>query len=135
MVDFAHKHIRVLVIDDMAALRESVALLMKGIGFTVVNQADNGKSAIRKLELAIEENAPYGLIMSDINMPELNGIDLVKKLKADDRFKNIPVVMISTENESITVLEAIQAGAINYILKPFTSETLKKKMKEIEKHL
>lgn len=119
----------------MATLRESIALLLKAIGFNSVNQADSGQSALRKIELSLEENQPYKLIFSDINMPELNGIDFVKKIKSDDRTKNIPVVMISTENEASIVMDAISAGAANYLLKPFTSEALKKKIKEIEKFL
>lgn len=135
MSDFKYKDFRVLVIDDMATLRESIALLLKAIGFNSVNQADSGQSALRKIELSLEENQPYKLIFSDINMPELNGIDFVKKIKSDDRTKNIPVVMISTENEASIVMDAISAGAANYLLKPFTSEALKKKIKEIEKFL
>lgn len=135
MTDFKYKDLRVLVVDDMAALRDSITMLLKGIGFAVVNQAECGKSALRKIELSLEENAPYGLIFSDINMPELNGIELVRKIKANDHTKDIPIVMISTENEASIVMDAISAGAANYLLKPFTSDALKKKIKEIEKLL
>lgn len=135
MTEFKYKDLRVLVVDDMATLRESITLLLRAIGFKAVNQAESGKAALRKIETSIEENAPYGLIFSDINMPELNGIDLVRKIKSDDRTKNIPIVMISTENEASIVMDAISAGAVNYLLKPFTSDALRKKIKEIEKFL
>ncbi|EQC45554.1 response regulator [Bacteriovorax sp. Seq25_V] len=127
--------IKVLVVDDMATLRESIVTLLRGVGFTKVSSAQDGVKALLKIEDAYNEKEPYRLILSDINMPECNGIELLKKLKADDRFKDIPVVMISTENEAATVMDAIQAGAVNYILKPFTTETLKAKLNEIGKFL
>ncbi len=127
--------VKVLVVDDMATLRESIVTLLRGVGFTKVSSAQDGVKALIKVEDAFNEKEPYRLILSDINMPECNGIEFLKKLKADDRFKDIPVVMISTENEVATVMDAIQAGAVNYILKPFTTETLKAKLNEIGKFL
>lgn len=127
--------IKVLVVDDMATLRESIVTLLRGVGFTKVSSAQDGVKALIKIEDAYNDKEPFRLILSDINMPECNGIELLKKLKADDRFKDIPVVMVSTENEAATVMDAIQAGAVNYILKPFTTETLKAKLNEIGKFL
>ncbi len=127
--------VKVLVVDDMATLRESIVTLLRGVGFTKVSSAQDGVKALIKVEDAFNEKEPYRLILSDINMPECNGIEFLKRLKADDRFKDIPVVMISTENEVAIVMDAIQAGAVNYILKPFTTETLKAKLNEIGKFL
>lgn len=123
---------RVLVVDDMTSIRDNIVSCLKTIGFTSIDQAENGKLALAKIREE-SEGKRFELILTDINMPEMNGIDLVKMVRADPSFDDVPILVISTENESSIVMEAIYAGASNYIIKPFRPDTLKSKILEIYK--
>lgn len=122
---------KVLVVDDMPSIRDNIVSCLKTIGFKKVNQAENGKQALGKIREQDENQ--FEFIFTDINMPEMNGIEFVKVLRADPAFDNTPIIVISTENESATVMEAIYAGASNYIIKPFRPDTLKQKIMEVFK--
>ncbi|EQC49572.1 putative chemotaxis protein Chey [Bacteriovorax sp. BSW11_IV] len=122
---------KVLVVDDMPSIRDNIVSCLKTIGFKKVNQAENGKQALGKIREQDENQ--FEFIFTDINMPEMNGIEFVKVLRADPTFDNTPIIVISTENESATVMEAIYAGASNYIIKPFRPDTLKQKIMEVFK--
>lgn len=127
--------IHVLVVDDMVTLRQTIVGLLRSVGFKNIQQAGDGQEALERLAVATEEGTPFDLVLSDINMPKLNGIEFVKKMKESTLFEKIPVVMISTENEAAVVMDAISAGAINYLIKPFTKDALTKKLREISKYL
>lgn len=130
----ALKQKRVLIVDDVNTYRVALSSFLEKLGFEKIDLAEDGKEAFEKL-LEAQNSEPYGLVFSDINMPECNGIELVKKIKAHDTLKSTPVVMVSTENESTMVLDAISLGAANYIIKPFSADVLIQKLKEVGKQI
>ena len=116
---------KILTVDDSRMIRMIIKNTIKSLGFEVV-EAANADIALE----VIEENQDVNLILLDWNMPGMNGYELLKILKKDDRFKNIPVMMVTTEGERRNVVKAIQAGAENYLTKPFTPEDLSTKVVE-----
>lgn len=126
---------KIFVIDDLNTLRETIVSLLREEGFGKIYQAADGQDAFKKLEELYSREENIDLIFCDINMPNMNGIELLKELKSDDRFVDIPIVMLSSENEKEIVMEAVMSGASNYILKPFTKVTLRSKLGEIDKLL
>jgi two-component system chemotaxis response regulator CheY len=123
------KNPKTLVVEDMQSMRDALVSILKLIGLTNIDKAVNGEDAYEKVTLAHEENSPYELILCDVHMPKCDGINFLKKLAADDHRASIPVLMVSTENEYNVVVEAISAGAKDYIVKPFTQDTVLKKIK------
>ena len=123
--------IRTLVVDDMATMRDALASILKNIGFKKVEKAIDGKDALTKVEKAVLEDTPYGLIFCDIIMPNMGGLDFLKELQASELHRSIPVLMVSTENEYSIVIEAISAGARDYIIKPYTREIVLEKLKKV----
>lgn len=128
------KQKRVLIVDDVSTYRDALSSFLTKLGFSKIDLAEDGNQAYQMLTDA-QGSEPYGLVFSDINMPECNGIELVKRIKADDALKATPVVMVSTENESSMVLDAISLGAANYIIKPFSADILIQKLKEVGKQI
>lgn len=125
--------LRTLVVDDMATMRDALATILKNIGFKKVEKAIDGKDAMAKIERAVLEDQPYGLIFCDIIMPKMGGLDLLKELQGSELHKDIPVIMVSTENEYSIVIEAISSGANDYIIKPYTRETVLEKLNKVIK--
>lgn len=118
--------IKVLVVDDFPTMRRIVKNLLKQLGFENIEEAENGEDAFRKLK-----SGDFGLVVSDWNMPVMEGIDLLKKVRSDPQLKDIPFLMVTAEAEKEKVIEAIKAGVDNYIVKPFTGEVLKEKLEKI----
>lgn len=116
---------RIMSVDDSKTTREFVKNAVDILGFEFL-EAEDGKIALDLLK----EEGPVDLILLDWNMPNLNGLDMLKIIKKDDRFKNIPVTMVTTEIERNKVVEAISHGAKNYVMKPFTQEDLVGKIME-----
>ncbi len=119
---------RVLVLDDMMTMRKIVAKNLKELGFTDISEGEDGTVGWALLEKALAENKPIQLVLSDWNMPKLSGLDLLKKVRADNRFKDLPFVLITAESEKSQVIEAIKAQVSNYVVKPFTSKHLQEKL-------
>ncbi len=118
--------IKVLVVDDFPTMRRIVKNLLKQLGFENIEEAENGEDALRKLR-----SGDYGLVVSDWNMPVMEGIELLKHIRSDPQLKDIPFLMVTAEAEKEKVIEAIKAGVDNYIVKPFTGEVLKEKLEKI----
>lgn len=118
---------KVLVVDDMLTMRKIVAKTCKQIGLTEIAEAADGKIAWDTLTVA---NSGFGLVISDWNMPNCTGLDLLKKVRADAGLKKIPFVLLTAESDMAQVAEALKAGVDNYIVKPFTPEGLQKKLEE-----
>jgi len=118
-------NVPVLVVDDMSTMRKVVMKACREIGFTQISEAADG---ILAWEAISNAPAPFGLIISDWNMPNCTGLDLLKRLRADSRFGRTPFVMVTAETESKQVGEAIAAGVSQYILKPFQPGALKDKL-------
>lgn len=123
---------RILVIDDMFAMRKLVTMFCKRLGFSDFIEAADGALAWKALN---DANPVIGLIISDWNMPNSTGMDLLKRVRGDARFKALPFLLVTAEAEEHQVLEAVKAGVSNYIIKPFAEEMLKEKLEAIHKKL
>ena len=118
---------RALIVDDSAVMRKVIerALGQAGLELTEVLQASNGEEALQTLRENQEASIPLGLILSDINMPVMDGLKFLERRREENLAQGVPVVMITTEGNETFVLRAIAAGAQGYICKPFTAEQVK----------
>jgi two-component system chemotaxis response regulator CheY len=119
-------NMKVLIVDDFATMRRILRNILKQIGFTNISEADDGKTALKKLK---KDN--FDLILCDWNMPEMTGLELLNKVKSDDELKNIPFVMVTAEAQKDNIVEAVKAGVSNYVVKPFTAETISEKLQKV----
>ena len=119
-------NMKILVVDDMSTMRRIVKNALKQIGFNNLEEAEDGKSALAKLQ-----SESFNFVISDWNMPNMTGLELLKAIRADTGLKAIPVLMVTAEAKQENIVEAVQAGVSNYIVKPFTAETLKEKIDKI----
>ena len=119
---------KILIIDDMLTMRQVIRGSLHELGYTNLSEADDGSTAWPLINKAQEDGAPFQLVISDWNMPGLNGIDLLKKVRGVDALKALPFVFITAENQKERVVEAVQAGVNSYITKPFSAQTLQQKM-------
>ena len=117
------KNMAILIVDDYKTMLRIVSNLLKQIGFSNVEEAIDGSTALSKLR----ERA-YGLVISDWNMEPMTGLQLLKEVRADERLKTMPFIMVTAESKTENVVAAKAAGVNNYIVKPFNAETLKKKI-------
>ena len=117
---------RFLVVDDFSTMRRIVRNLLKELGFTNVQEAEDGVDALTKLRADT-----FDFVVSDWNMPNMTGIDLLRAIRADDKLKHLPVLMVTAEAKKENIIEAAKAGASGYVVKPFTAATLDEKLKKI----
>ncbi len=117
---------KVLVVDDMSTMRRIVKNVLKQIGYSDFMEAEDGKVALAKLK-----TAQFGLVVSDWNMPEMSGIELLRAIRADPDLKHLPVLMVTAEAQKENIIEAVQAGVSNYVVKPFTADALQEKLNKI----
>ena len=115
-----------LVVDDFSTMRRIVRNLLKELGFTNVQEAEDGVDALQKLT-----GGNFEFVVSDWNMPNMTGIELLRKIRSDPELKHLPVLMVTAEAKKENIIEAAQAGASGYIVKPFTAATLDEKLKKI----
>jgi two-component system chemotaxis response regulator CheY len=120
------KNLKFLVVDDFSTMRRIVRNLLKELGFTNVDEAEDGVVALQKLK-----NGNYDFVITDWNMPNMTGIDLLKNIRADAGLKALPVLMITAEAKKENIIEAAQSGASGYIVKPFTAAVLEEKLNKI----
>lgn len=109
---------KLLVVDDSSTMRRIIKNTLQRLGYEDIFEAENGVEAWDILD----KNSDMGVLITDWNMPEMNGLDLVKKTRADSRFVDIPIIMVTTEGGKVEVITAIKAGVNNYIVKPFTPQ-------------
>lgn len=117
---------KVLVVDDFSTMRRIVKNILRQLGFENIVEADDGENAVRKLE-----SERIDFIVSDWNMPNMSGLELLKWVRSHDEFKDLPFLMVTAEAQKENVLEAVKAKVSNYIVKPFTAETLSEKIEKI----
>ena len=122
----ADPNMKILVVDDFSTMRRIVRNLLKELGFSNINEAEDGVDALKKLRAE-----PYDFVVSDWNMPNMTGIDLLREIRADATLKHLPVLMVTAEAKRENIIEAAQAGASGYVVKPFTSVTLDEKLQKI----
>jgi two-component system chemotaxis response regulator CheY len=118
---------KILVVDDFSTMRRIVRNLLKELGFSNVHEAEDGVEALNKLR---SENN-FDFVVSDWNMPNMTGIELLKAVRADAALKHLPLLMVTAEAKRENIIEAAQAGASGYVVKPFTAATLDEKLKKI----
>jgi two-component system chemotaxis response regulator CheY len=121
---------RVLVVDDMSTMRKLVSKILKDLGFTDITEAADGTLAWEAVSSA---TTPFGLIISDWNMPNCTGVDLLKRIRADQKYKKTPFVLVTAEAEQHQVAEAVKAGVDQYVVKPFNKEALQTKLENVHK--
>ncbi len=120
------KGMSILVVDDFPTMRRIVRSLLKELGFTNVEEAEDGQEALGKLK-----SGDFEFVVSDWNMPNLDGLEMLKQIRADEAMKALPVLMVTAEAKKENIVAAAQAGANGYIVKPFTAATLDEKLNKI----
>ncbi len=123
--------LKILVVDDFPTMRRIVKTLMKQNGYTNFTEAEDGEQALRMLHAEKD----YEMVVSDWNMPNMTGLELLKAVRADEKLKHLPFLMVTAEAEKENIIEAVKAGVSNYIVKPFTGQALKDKLDKIEASL
>jgi len=126
-IDFRMK---VLVVDDFATMRKIVRNILKQIGFEDISEAEDGNAALRVIK-----NEKVGLVVTDWNMPNMSGLDLLREIRQDPQTSDLPVLMVTAEGLKENVMEAVKAGVSNYVVKPFTAEVLQEKIETIFKKM
>lgn len=121
---------RILIVDDMNMFRAMVRQSLSSLNYKNYSEAADGTSALAALTQAVEQNKPFQIIISDWNMPKMKGIELLRRVRAEEWGKTIPFIMLTAEAEKQNIVEAVQAGVDNYIIKPFTVDQLKQKLSQ-----
>ncbi|EGB13879.1 response regulator receiver protein [Pseudodesulfovibrio mercurii] len=119
-------NMRVLVVDDFSTMRKIIKNILRQLGFNNIVEADDGSTA---WEVLNKDNIDF--IVSDWNMPTMSGIELLRKVRASEEYSDIPFLMVTAEAQQENIIEAVQAKVSNYIVKPFTPETLGQKIEKI----
>nr|WP_211245137.1 chemotaxis response regulator CheY [Thiomicrospira pelophila] len=121
-----NRDMKILVVDDFSTMRRIVKNLLKELGFSHFDEADDGSTA-----WPMVQTGKYDFIVSDWNMPQMTGLQLLKNVRADEKLKETPFLLITAEAKRSQILEAAQAGVDGYIVKPFTAATLNAKIQKI----
>ncbi|MBU4524211.1 MAG: chemotaxis response regulator CheY [Desulfomicrobium sp.] len=119
-------NMRVLIVDDFSTMRRIIKNILRQLGFNNIVEADDGTSA---WEILSKDQIDF--IISDWNMPQMTGIELLRKVRASEEFGDLPFLMVTAEAQQENIIEAVQAKVSNYIVKPFTAETLGQKINKI----
>jgi|TARA_R100001369_G_scaffold91170_1_gene131802 two-component system chemotaxis response regulator CheY len=120
------KNMKILVVDDFSTMRRIIKNLLRDLGFTNIQEADDGNTALPMLQ-----NGDFDFVVTDWNMPGMQGIDLLREIRKDDNLAHLPVLMVTAEAKREQIIMAAQAGVNGYIVKPFTAVTLKEKLDKI----
>jgi two-component system chemotaxis response regulator CheY len=128
-----NENIRILVVDDMMTMRQLIKSQLKSMKFKNFSDAENGEAGYKLLQQNHDLKTPIDLVLSDWNMPVLNGLDFLKKVRASAEFKDLPFMLITAEGEQSQVMEAIKAGVSNYVVKPFTPAIIQEKIAAVWK--
>ncbi len=120
------KNMKVLCVDDFATMRRILKNILKQLGFKNILEADDGLTA-----LEVMKSEEIDLIISDWNMPKMNGLDLLKTARGMEQYKKVPFLMVTAEAQKQNVIEAVSAGVSNYVVKPFTAEAIEEKLEKI----
>lgn len=122
----ADKNMSFLVVDDFPTMRRIVRSLLKELGYTNVEEAEDGQEALSKLR-----SGSFEFVVSDWNMPNMDGLEMLKEIRGDAALKELPVLMVTAEAKKENIIAAAQAGASGYVVKPFTAATLEEKLNKI----
>jgi two-component system, chemotaxis family, chemotaxis protein CheY len=122
----ANPNTKFLVVDDFSTMRRIVRNLLKELGYSNVDEAEDGAMGLSKLK-----TGDYEFVVSDWNMPNMDGLTMLQQMRADPKLANIPVLMVTAEAKKENIIAAAQAGANGYVVKPFTAATLDEKLAKI----
>lgn len=120
------KTMKILIVDDFPTMRRIVKNLLKDLGFENVDEAEDGAMGLEKLR-----NGNFEFVVSDWNMPNMDGLEMLKSIRADPNLSQLPVLMVTAEAKKENIIAAAQAGANGYVVKPFTAATLEEKLNKI----
>jgi len=120
------KNIKILVVDDFSTMRRIVKNILRQLNFNNIIEADDGSTALDVLQ-----REKIDMVVSDWNMPKMTGLELLKAVRSDDALKDIPFLMVTAEAQQENIIEAVKSGVSNYIVKPFTAETLGQKINQV----
>ncbi|GAA5213955.1 chemotaxis response regulator CheY [Corallincola platygyrae] len=121
---------KILIVDDFSTMRRIIKNLLRDLGFNNTHEADDGSTALPMLQ-----GGDFDFVVTDWNMPGMQGIDLLRAIRADDKLKSLPVLMVTAEAKKEQIVAAAQAGVNGYIVKPFTAATLKEKLDKVFERL
>ncbi len=119
-------NMQILVVDDFATMRRIIKNILRQIEFANIEEADDGRAAVSVLE-----RMKIDFVITDWNMPNMSGLELIQAIRASDKWKEIPILMVTAEAQKENIIDAAKAGVTNYIVKPFTVETMQEKIKKI----
>lgn len=122
---------RILIVDDMPTLRDLLKAYLRRMGFRDITEANDGRDAYQLMVASKASGSPFELVISDWNMPNMDGLELLKVVRSLNEWKNLPFLLLTTESEKAKVLEAVLAQVSNYIVKPIDEETLHDKLKKV----
>ena len=125
-----NKEMKILIVDDFSTMRRIIKNLLRDLGFANTQEADDGTTALPMLH-----SGNFDFLVTDWNMPGMSGIDLLRQVRADERLKHLPVLMVTAEAKREQIIEAAQSGVNGYIIKPFTAQTLEEKLGKIFERL
>ncbi|WP_178087340.1 chemotaxis response regulator CheY [Pseudomonas sp. C27(2019)] len=117
---------KILIVDDFSTMRRIIKNLLRDLGFTNTAEADDGATALPMLQ-----SGNFDFLVTDWNMPIMSGLDLLREVRADDKLKHLPVLMVTAEAKRDQIITAAQAGVNGYVVKPFTAQALKDKIEKI----
>ncbi|QWR78934.1 response regulator [Candidatus Magnetomonas plexicatena] len=117
---------KILVVDDFSTMRRIIKNILKQLGYEKIEEAEDGEQAFTKLK-----NGEFDFLITDWNMPNVTGLELLKRVRADAKLKALPVLLVTAEAEKEQVIEAVKAGVNNYVIKPFTADVLREKLDKI----
>jgi len=125
-----NKDIKILIVDDFSTMRRIIKNFLQDLGFSNTAEADDGQTALPLLK-----SGNFDFLVTDWNMPGMDGLTLLKKIRADEKLKGLPVLMVTAEAKREQIIEAAHAGVNGYVVKPFTADTLKDKIEKIFERL
>ncbi|MGM0412922.1 MAG: chemotaxis response regulator CheY [Pseudomonadota bacterium] len=120
------KNMKILIVDDFSTMRRIIKNLLRDLGFNNTDEADDGQTALPKLQ-----KGDFDFLVTDWNMPGMDGLQLLKEVRADPKLQSLPVLMVTAEQKKEQIVEAAKAGVNGYIVKPFTAHTLDEKISKI----
>lgn len=122
---------KILIVDDMPQIRENLRKVLKDLQLSDITEEDNGASAYEALSQHYAQGKPFQLVISDWNMPQMTGLEFLKKVRAQGHWAQLPFVLLTAEAEKAQVTDAILAGVSQYIIKPFTPKSIEEKLKSV----
>lgn len=124
---------KILIVDDMSTMRKIVKNMLQKMGFSEFQEAPDGQPAWELIQQATECGQPFGLVVSDWNMPGMTGLDLLKNIRGNEKIKGTPFIMVTAEGDQANVIEAVKAGVNNFVVKPFSQQVFEEKIKKVFK--